>query len=90
MNTLYLAGSFGQKIDPRNAELIGMIPKNCGIKVSLDCSAIDGVSMALLNEGFFNEANGLAGSIETIEAGGNSLFSDLFIKNMYFREFPEN
>lgn len=90
LNTLYLAGSFGQKIDPRNAELIGMIPKNCGIKVSLDCSAIDGVSMALLNEGFFNEANGLAGSIETIEAGGNSLFSDLFIKNMYFREFPEN
>lgn len=90
LDRLYLAGSFGQKIDPKNAELIGMIPKNCGDRVSLDCSAIDGASMALLNEGFFNEANGLADSVQAIEAGGNSVFADIFIKNMYFHEFYES
>ena len=87
LEALYLAGSFGQRINPENAELIGMIPKNCAKMVMLDCSAIDGITMSLLNDNYLNESVGLADSINAIELADNEIFADSFIKNMYFNEF---
>ncbi len=82
---LYLTGSFGNKLNPDNAEFIGLIPKgtakNCRTSI---CGAIDGASMVLLNGDVLRRSEELAEMVESIELADSEFFEKTFIENMYF------
>lgn len=84
LNKIYLAGSFGNKINAKNAEAIGLLPKGTAKKAVYTGSAIDGAAMLLLDRNYIKQAEDIAKSIETVELADSGFFAKAFIENLYF------
>lgn len=87
INTLYLAGGFGTKLDPFSAAAIGLIPSVLAEKVRpLGNAALSGAVKMLFDKNCISRAERIAKSSVHIELGGSNDFNDSFIDNMFFPE----
>ncbi len=85
LDTVYLTGSFGNKINIKNAEIIGLLPKGVGKKtVFINDGAISGASLLIKDVSFIDKANEIAESITTVELADSDFFAKSFIENLYF------
>jgi uncharacterized 2Fe-2S/4Fe-4S cluster protein (DUF4445 family) len=87
IDTVYLAGAFGNYIHPLSAMRIGLIPMvRPGIVQSLGNAASTGASMVLLSKAYWQKANDLAQSIEHIELSTRLDFNEYFVESLNFPE----
>lgn len=87
IQTLFLAGGFGNKLDPYSAARIGLIPvslaaKTCGV----GNAALSGAVKMLFDSQLITASEAIASSAVHIGLGGNADFNDAFIENMIFTE----
>lgn len=84
---VYLAGAFGNYMDPESAAAIGMIPRNllsCIIPVGN--AAGEGAKIALLNSRERREMNTLMKKTEFVELATSPEFQDCFVDELNFPE----
>lgn len=85
IDTVYLTGSFGSRITVQNAEYIGLIPKGFCEKAVFICDgAINGASMLITDNSYFERSSEIAESITTVELADSEYFAKSFIENLYF------
>ena len=85
INCVYLAGAFGNYVDPLSAVRIGLLPRiNPEIIKSLGNAASSGASMALLSRKHWQMARNLVDFIEHIELSCRHDFNEYFIEQMDF------
>ncbi len=85
LDTVYLTGNFGNKINVNNAEYLGLIPKGLGDKATyVNNGAVEGAASLLINPSLMEKSVELAESIHTIELADSDFFSKAFIENLYF------
>jgi len=86
---VFLAGGFGQNLDPASAIATGMLPESFAGRVSpIGNSSLNGAIKACLNDALVSTA---AGSIEhavEINLGSHPKFNDLFMDQMAFPTEP--
>lgn len=85
IETIYLAGGFGTKLDPYSAEKIGLIPHGLAgrVKALGDASAA-GASSLLLNRELVEEVKVLATETKTIELSADRFFMQRFVRALNF------
>ncbi len=84
-DTLYLSGGFGSKIDSKNAEAIGLLPKNfAGQTKALGNTALFGGSIALFSKDARKKMSELSKKAKTIPLYQNPDFTNLYIDKMSF------
>ena len=75
----------GSFIDAGSAVKTGIIPCALASKVkTLGNAAGMGASMLLLNKDFIERAEQIAKSATVLELAGNNIFTQKYLKNMYF------
>ncbi len=85
IDTVYLAGAFGNYIQPQSALRLGLIPKVVpDIIQTIGNAASTGASMVLLAKRYWKMANELASSIEHVELSTRTDFNEHFIENLNF------
>ena len=85
LDTVYVAGGFGNYLNMDNAEKIGLLPEGVTEKtVNVGNAALAGASMLLLNSELRETSQNLAATAKTIELSTHKLFSDLYINGMFF------
>ncbi|MFW6458090.1 MAG: ASKHA domain-containing protein [Halodesulfurarchaeum sp.] len=95
VDTLVMAGGFGNYIDPDSARLLGLYPTVGADDVEfLGNAAGYGAMYALLNEGAKAEAERIVDAVEYVELAAWDGFHDLFMEAMYlphrtFDRFPD-
>jgi len=76
---VYLAGAFGNYINPASAARIGLLPDVPLERVrSVGNAAAVGAQMVLVSEGYREQAGALARQIEYVETAHDSEFQDVF------------
>jgi len=85
VRVIYLAGAFGNYINPESALTIGLIPRfpNARI-VRVGNAAGSGARMALLSREALAEASRLVKQVEYLELSGRPDFQDQFAEAMVF------
>lgn len=87
VQTVYLAGGFGNYMNARNAARIGLIPENFAEKVScVGNAAGEGAKIALLNKKERHEAEKAVQKIEFLELAACPEFQDCFVDELGFGE----
>lgn len=87
VQTLLLAGGFGNKLDPYSAANIGLIPASLASKTrGIGNAALSGAVKMLFDRRLILVSEAIASSAVHIELGGNADFNDAFIRNMKFTE----
>jgi len=82
---VYLAGAFGNYVNPYSAMRVGLIPRvNPEIIRSLGNAASTGASMVLLSRPYWHAANEIADFIEHVELSTRRDFSEVFVEQMDF------
>lgn len=82
---VYLAGAFGNYLNPVNACEIGLIPKNLLNRItSVGNAAGTGAKMALLSQFEYNETKKIAKSVNYFELSTYPQFNSLFIETLKF------
>ncbi len=85
IRTLYLAGGFGNYLNPRSAVRIGLIPKELEGKIkSIGNAAGLGASLALLSEKIFSLFQQVRERTSYIELSSSSEFQELYVEEMMF------
>jgi uncharacterized 2Fe-2S/4Fe-4S cluster protein (DUF4445 family) len=85
INHVYLAGAFGNYIDPVSTVRVGLLPGiDPRIIKSLGNAASSGASMVLLSKKHWRMAEELVGFIEHIELSYRHDFNEYFIEHMDF------
>jgi uncharacterized 2Fe-2S/4Fe-4S cluster protein (DUF4445 family) len=85
INHVYLAGAFGNYIDPVSTVRVGLLPGiDPRIIKSLGNAASSGASMVLLSKKHWRMAKELVGFIEHIELSYRHDFNEYFIEHMDF------
>ena len=85
IDTLYIAGGFGSRLNAASAAVIGLIPMKLKDRVSvLGNAALSGAARVLLNREDISRAAELAECAKTVQLGGNSRFSEHFMDAMLF------
>lgn len=85
IETVYLAGGFGNYIDTHNACRIGLIPASLEKKcVSVGNAAGIGAKACLIDNDLMRQCRRITKQIDYIELSSDSMFSDLFIENIGF------
>lgn len=85
VQTVYLAGGFGNYMNARNAARIGLIPENFAEKVScVGNAAGEGAKIALLNKKERHEAEKAVQKIEFLELAACPEFQDCFVDELGF------
>lgn len=83
--TLYIAGGFGNYLNLRNAESIGLLPMGfASVAKVIGNAALEGAVMLLLNTSFRKELEKISKSAKTVELSSNKKFSDYYIDRMLF------
>ncbi|NLW56854.1 MAG: DUF4445 domain-containing protein [Firmicutes bacterium] len=86
VKTLYLAGGFGNYIDPQEAVEIGLLPREMADKViPIGNGAGAGAKMALLSQDYHEKARQIRAKTTYLELSTNSAFQDLFVDSLEFR-----
>ncbi len=84
---VYLAGGFGNFLDPASAAKIGIFPMEVLPKISaVGNAALSGASLALLNEEYFDMSTKVAELGEHVELGHNPYFMEKYIDCMSFED----
>ncbi len=85
IRTLYLAGGFGNYLDPRSAARIGLIPRELEGKIqSIGNAAGRGASLALLSEHAFALFQRVRERTSYIELSSSAAFQELYVEEMLF------
>jgi len=85
LQTLYVAGGFGAKLNIQSAAAIGMIPEELADKARvIGNAALAGASMMLQSEPMLEFCSRLAGQAKTLELSSNPLFAQLYMEAMMF------
>ncbi len=85
IRALFLAGGFGNYLDPRSAARIGLIPKELQGKIqSIGNAAGMGASLALLSEKTFSLFQEVKERTTYIELSSSSEFQELYVEEMLF------
>ena len=81
VDRIYLAGAFGNHLDPADILNIGMVPPVAVSHVqSIGNAAGDGARMALFNRHHRRRAGRLAGELQVVELSNRREFQDTFIE----------
>jgi uncharacterized 2Fe-2S/4Fe-4S cluster protein (DUF4445 family) len=85
LEEVLLAGSFGSYIDPRSAQVIGLVPAVAVERIhAVGNTASEGAKMALMSFREREVAWEIPGFVEYIELSGVEDFNDRFIANLGF------
>ena len=81
LDAVFLAGTFGSYVDPKQAVRIGLLPPvKTGIIRNIGNAAAGGAMKALLSPANQEEARKMAQRVKYAELAGHQEFSDLFIR----------
>ena len=82
---VYLAGGFGQALDPKSAVATGLIPESFHDRVfAIGNSSLNGAAKVCLNESILKDVIELIKDAQSINLATHQLFSDLFLEHMGF------
>ena len=85
VETLYLAGGFGSRLDVKNAAAIGLIPFELAGRVRvIGNAALTGAGMLLLDTENLKEIRRIARLSRHIALGGNPVFNEAYMEEMLF------
>ncbi len=85
IKTLYLAGGFGNKLDPYSAARIGLVPSILAKRTGhIGNGALSGAVKMLFDDGVISCGERIAKNAVHIELGGNEEFNEAFIDNLFF------
>lgn len=85
ITTLYIAGGFGNYLNPKSAARVGLLHSSLArIAQTVGNAALSGAAMMLLSRDARKEAETLAKSARTLELSANPTFSDLYMMGMTF------
>ena len=88
ISKVYIAGAFGNYMNPQSACEIGMIPFHLKVKlVPVGNAAGEGAKIALINEEELLYADKLAKKISFVELAASGDFQDCFVDNLEFPDF---
>ena len=84
---VYIAGAFGNYMNPASACAIGMIPLSLQEKVEpVGNAAGEGAKIALLNTDELHMADKLVEGIRFVELAASAEFQDVFVDELAFPE----
>lgn len=87
VETLYLAGGFGNHLVPERAARIGLIPHSLVRRVKpIGNAALAGAALLLFAPDRVAEAQRIAANAEYVNLGGSSDFNDAYIDHLFFPE----
>ena len=87
IQTVYIAGAFGNYMNPKSAAMIGMLPESLLERiVPVGNAAGEGAKIALLNKKERQEMNQTVGRMEFVELAVSPEFQDCFIDELCFPE----
>lgn len=87
VKVLYIAGAFGNYMDPASAGIIGMIPQSLVARVQpIGNAAGEGAKIALVNQEELREAEELVKRIDFVELASSPDFQDCFVDELGFEE----
>ena len=87
LDSLYLAGGFGNRLNPENAVRIGMLPAQMlGKTRTAGNTSLTGAEMTLLNPALRNELIEIKEKCRYIELSSEADFNDCFVDEMSFPE----
>ena len=87
IDSLYLAGGFGNRLRPESAVRIGMLPKEMLGRISTaGNTSLAGAERALLDPGSRETLNGIKNKCGYIELSTHRKFNDCFVDEMTFPE----
>ena len=85
---VFLAGGFGQNLDPQSALATGLLPEEFAGRVrSIGNSSLSGAVKVCLSAEMRGSVEQLASNGQEINLAAHRLFNDLFMDNMSF-ELP--
>jgi uncharacterized 2Fe-2S/4Fe-4S cluster protein (DUF4445 family) len=85
VDTIYLAGGFGNFMNAESAARVGLLPKQSAGRINaIGNAAGTGAIMALLNSGYIKQCETIAKTGRHVELGSNPVFFERYIENMYF------
>ena len=85
IESLDIAGGFGNYLNKENACIIGLLPKELLHKTkNIGNAALGGALMILKNRNLINKVNSIVDSSVTLDLASNKFFSDAFINGMLF------
>lgn len=91
LDRIYLAGTFGNHLDPRDIVAIGLVPPMAVERIeSIGNAAGDGARMALFNRRERRRAHKLAQSMRVVELSNRADFQDLFVACTELSDAPMN
>ena len=91
LDHIYLAGTFGNHLDPRDIVAIGLVPPMAVEHIeSIGNAAGDGARMALFNRHERRRAQKLAQSMRVVELSNRADFQDLFVACTELSDAPMN
>ena len=84
---VYLAGGFGSHLDLNHAVRIGLLPQAFVERTSvIGNAALDGTAMTLMRGDSLQELRRIAACAVHVDLGGNALFNEQYVENMFFPE----
>ena len=87
IETLYIAGGFGSHLNVESGVRIGLIPEELADKVKIIGNAsLAGAAQILLNPDDRRKADAIALESEHVNLGGNPLFNENYMEEMFFPE----
>lgn len=85
ISSVYIAGAFGNYMDPVNAGRIGMFPESLTEKVKgVGNAAGQGAKIALINTNEWQQIDSMAENVNFIELAGLPDFQDYFVDELEF------
>lgn len=85
INTVYLAGGFGYKINIEKAIHIGLLPKELAGKIkAIGNSSLAGAKLYLLEKDAKDRIKNIISVAEEINLANDKDFNDLYVDNMFF------
>ena len=83
---IYLAGAFGNYVDPRDALTLGLFPEGETMDLrKMGNTAGHGACLALLNTKKRKEAEGISRKMEYLELASHPRFQEVFVSGLFFR-----
>ena len=87
LSCLYLAGGFGNHLDPDSAARIGLFPRVLSTKTKpIGNAALAGAAALLLNRDLRDEVRGMSRLARTVPLGGDPEFNRNYVDEMCFPE----
>lgn len=87
IQSLFVAGGFGNYLNPHRAARIGLFPRVLASKTkAVGNAALSGAALLLLNADMRNKAKAIAENATTLELASNSVFVERYLSGMLLGE----